>query len=176
MKIRDGSLSIFWAKYVSLAAPSIFLLGAIYCEELFLKLYCFRSLTVEGVVFTFLFTLPVALMLGLLCGSVSPKRGRLLLPACTALVSLWIGTQLVYFHMFKAFLSIFSLTKMAMVAQSFGETAVGNVLASWFPITVMAAPTVLAWVFRAAVIPDGHDAGRRLRLRWAVMALSLIHI
>ena len=80
MKIRDGSLSIFWAKYVSLAAPSIFLLGAIYCEELFLKLYCFRSLTVEGVVFTFLFTLPVALMLGLLCGSVSPKRGRLLLP------------------------------------------------------------------------------------------------
>ena len=173
MKIRDGSLSIFWAKYVSLAAPSIFLLGAIYCEELFLKLYCFRSLTVEGVVFTFLFTLPVALMLGLLCGSVSPKRGRLLLPACTALVSLWIGTQLVYFHMFKAFLSIFSLTKMAMVARSFGETAVGNVLASWFPITVMAAPTVLAWVFRAAIIPDGHDAGRRLRLRWAVMAAAI---
>jgi len=101
LKIRDGSLSIFWAKYVSLAAPSIFLLGAIYCEELFLKLYCFRSLTVEGVVFTFLFTLPVALMLGLLCGSVSPKRGRLLLPACTALVSLWIGTQLVYFHMIR---------------------------------------------------------------------------
>ena len=173
MKIRDGSLSIFWAKYVSLAAPSIFLLGAIYCEELFLKLYCFRSLTVEGVVFTFLFTLPVALMLGLLCGSVSPKRGRLLLPACTALVSLWIGTQLVYFHMFKAFLSIFSLTKMAMVAQSFGETAVGNVLASWFPITVMAAPTVLAWVFRAAIIPDGHDAGRSLRLRWAFMAAAI---
>lgn len=173
MKIRDGSLSIFWAKYVSLAAPSIFLLGAIYCEELFLKLYCFRSLTVEGVVFTFLFTLPVALMLGLLCGSVSPKRGRLLLPACTALVSLWIGTQLVYFHMFKAFLSIFSLTKMAMVAQSFGETAVGNVLASWFPITVMAAPTVLAWVFRASIIPDGLDAGRSLRLRWAVMAAAI---
>ena len=173
MKSRDSSLSIFWAKYVSLAAPSLFLLGAIYCEELFLKLYCFRSLTAEGVVFTFLFTLPVALLLGLLCGSVSPKRGRLLLPACTALVSLWIGTQLVYFHMFKAFLSIFSLTKMAMVAQSFGETAVGNVLASWFPITVMATPTVLAWIFRHRLIPDGPDAGRSLRLRWAVMAAAV---
>lgn len=173
MKSRDSSLSIFLAKYVSLAAPSLFLLGAIYCEELFLKLYCFRSLTAEGVVFTFLFTLPVALLLGLLCGSVSPKRGRLLLPACTALVSLWIGTQLVYFHMFKAFLSIFSLTKMAMVAQSFGETAVGNVLASWFPITVMATPTVLAWIFRHRLIPDGPDAGRSLRLRWAVMAAAV---
>ena len=173
MKSRDSSLSIFWAKYVSLAAPSLFLLGAIYCEELFLKLYCFRSLTAAGVVFTFLFTLPVALLLGLLCGSVSPKRGRLLLPACTALVSLWIGTQLVYFHMFKAFLSIFSLTKMAMVAQSFGETAVGNVLASWFPITVMATPTVLAWIFRHRLIPDGPDAGRSLRLRWAVMAAAV---
>ena len=173
MKNRDSSLSALWTKHAVLAAPSLFLLGAIYCEELFLKLYCFRSLTVEGVVFTLLFTLPVALLLGLLCGSVSHRAGRLLLPACTALVSLWIGTQLVYFHMFKAFLSIFSLTKMAMVAQSFGETAVGNVLASWFPITVMAAPTVLAWVFRAAIIPDGRDAGRSLRLRWAVMAAAI---
>ena len=50
-----------WAKWGRLAAPSLFLLAVIYYEELFLKLYCFRSLTAAGAVFTFLFTLPVAL-------------------------------------------------------------------------------------------------------------------
>ena len=61
------SLSAQWKTWGRLAVPSLFLLGVIYCEELFLKLYCFRALTVEGAFFTFLFTVPVALLLGLLC-------------------------------------------------------------------------------------------------------------
>lgn len=173
MEHEKSALAGLWARWRRLAAPSLFLLGAIYGEELFLKLYCFRSLTAEGVLFTFLFTLPAALLLGLLCGSLSPRQGRILLPLCTALSSLWIGTQVVYYHLFKVFLSIFSLTKMAMVARSFGEMAVGNVLASWFPITVVAAPTVLAWVFRKSIVSDGPDAGKGRRLRWAVMAAAV---
>ena len=165
--------SPLWEQWKRLALPSLFLLGVIYYEELFLKLYCFRSLTVEGAFFTFLFTLPAALLLGLLCGGASPKWGRILLPACTALASLWIGAQLVYYHMFKAFLTIFSLTKMAMVAQSFGEMAVGNVLASWFPILMMTIPTVLAWVYRDKLTAGGHDAGKSRRLRWAAMAAAV---
>ncbi|NBI11246.1 hypothetical protein D1641_14705, partial [Colidextribacter sp. OB.20] len=159
-------------KWGRLAAPSLFLLAVIYYEELFLKIYCFRALTPEGAVFTFLFTLPVALLLGLLCGGTAPRRGRVLLPLCTALASLWIGTQVVYFHMFKTFLSLFSLTKMTMVAKSFGETAVGNVLASWFPITMMAAPTVLAIVYRKRLISD-RALAPGLRPRWAAMAAAV---
>ena len=162
-----------WLQWKRLSLPSLFLLGVIYYEELFLKLYCFRSLTAEGAFFTFLFTLPAALLLGLLCGGVAPRRGRILLVLCTGLVSLWIGAQLVYYHLFKAFLTIFSLTKMAMVAQSFGEMAVGNVLASWFPILMMVIPTVLAWLFRNRLIPDGLDAGPGRRLRWAAMAAAV---
>ncbi|WP_251316375.1 LTA synthase family protein [Flintibacter muris] len=162
-----------WAKWGRLAAPSLFLLAVIYYEELFLKLYCFRSLTAAGAVFTFLFTLPVALLLGLLCGGVSPRRGRALLPLITALVSLWIGAQLVYYHLFKTFLTIYSLTKMAMVAGAFGDMAVGQVFASWFPISMMAAPSILAWIFRGKLIPDGSDAARGLRPRWAAMAAAV---
>ena len=125
-----------WPKWRRLAIPSLFFLGVIYYEELFLKLYCFHTLAPEWAVFTLLFTLPVALLLGLLCGGVAPGRGRVLLPLCTALASLWIGAQLVYYHLFKAFLTIFSLTKMAMVAQSFGNMAVDEVLANWFPIVI----------------------------------------
>ena len=162
-----------WDKWRRLSVPSLFLLGVIYCEELFLKLYCFRALTAEGTFFTLLFTLPAALLLGLLCGGVSPRRGRLLLPLITTLVSLWIGTQLVYYHMFKTFLTIFSLTKMVMVAKSFGEMAVGNVLASWFPILMLTAPVVLALVFRKRLVSESPDAGRGRCLRWAVMAAAV---
>ncbi len=159
--------------YGRLAAPSLFFLVVIYYEELFLKIYCFHTLAPEWAVFTFLFTLPVALLLGLLCGGVTPRWGRVLLPLCTALASLWIGTQVVYYHLFKAFMSLFSLTKMAMVAQSFGEMAVGNVLSNWFPILMMVVPTVLSFVCRARLGPDpGPPAVRGRRPRGAARAAA----
>ena len=49
-----------------LALPSLFFAAVIYYEELFLKLYCFYSLSPVGMLFTLLFTLPVALLLGLM--------------------------------------------------------------------------------------------------------------
>lgn len=172
----DNRISAFWTRWRRLAAPSLFLMGVICYEELFLKLYCFRSLTAEGAFFTCLFTLPPALLLGLLCGGTPPRWGRLLLPACTALASLWIGSQLVYYDMFKVFLSIFSLTKMVMVAKSFGEMAVGSVLANWFPILAMCVPTILSILLRKWLIPDREGdqprEGRSL-LRWAVMAAAV---
>lgn len=171
LDVEHTAPDTLWDRWGWLARPSLFFLAVIYYEELFFKLYCFRALSVEGAVFTFLFTLPVSMLLGLLCGGIPAGRGRVLLPVCTALVSLWIGAQLVYYHMFKAFLTFFSLTKMAMVAQSFGEMAVGNVLANWFPISMMAAPTVLAWSFRARLIPD--RPGGSGRLRWAAMAAAV---
>ena len=163
--------ALYWGRWRRLALPALFFLAVIYYEELFLKLYCFRALTVEGTVFTLLFTLPIALLLGLLCGGIPIRWGRRLLPACTALISLWIGTQMVYFHMFKTFLSVFSITKMAMVAQSFGEMAVGNVLANWFPILMMSAPTALAILLRRFLIPD-HALERSQRIRAAAMAAA----
>ena len=123
-------------------------------------------------IFTFLFTVPLALLLGLLCGGTPERWGRALLPVCTALASLWVGTQVVYYHLFKAFLSIFSLTKMAMVARSFGEMAVGNVLANWFPILMMAAPTVLAIWYRKRLI-GGQTPARGQRLRTAALAAAV---
>ena len=76
---KDKSTPVsWWAGWRRLALPALFLLGVIYYEELFLKVYCFHTLTVEGVVFTFLFTLPMALLLGLLCGGASTRAGRLL--------------------------------------------------------------------------------------------------
>ncbi len=72
-----------------------------------MKLFCFHAVTPVGALFTLLFTLPIAILLGLLCG-VAPRKGRVLLLAMTLLLSVWMGAQSIYYHLFKTFLTAFS--------------------------------------------------------------------
>ena len=130
-----------------------------------MKLFCFHSLSPAGAFFTLLFSIPVAVLLGLLCGGVQERRGRWLVVICTALLSLWMGSQIVYYHLFKTFLTIFSITKMAMVAGAFGDMAVGQILMNWFPILMMVVPVVLSLVFRDRIV-SGEPLARGDRLRW----------
>lgn len=162
----------FTENWRQLAAPSLFFTAVIYYEELFLKLFCFHALSVSGAVFTLLFTIPMAMLLGLLCLSVSPRRGRFLLVAATGLVSLWIGSQAIYYRLFKTFLTIFSLTKMTMVAGAFGDMAATEILVNWFPVLMMVIPVVLAVLFRRRLISDAPQV-KGLRLRWAAMAAAV---
>lgn len=148
-----------------LLVPTAFFLAVIYYEELFMKLFCFHSLSPAGAFFTLLFSIPVAVLLGLLCGGVQERRGRWLVVICTALLSLWMGSQIVYYHLFKTFLTIFSITKMAMVAGAFGDMAVGQILMNWFPILMMVVPVVLSLVFRDRIV-SGEPLARGDRLRW----------
>lgn len=159
-----------WSRWRRLLVPSLFFAGVIYYEELFLKLFCFHAVTPVGALFTLLFTLPIAILLGLLCGGVAPRKGRVLLPAMTLLLSVWMGAQSIYYHLFKTFLTAFSLTKMGMVAGAFGDMAVGEILLNWFPIAMMAVPFGLAVVFRRRLIPEEGPMSRRMGARWALMA------
>ena len=163
---------LLWSRWRRLAAPSLFFLGVIYYEELFLKLYCFHSLSFAGAVFTLLFSIPIAMLLGALCGGVEDRLGRRLLVLCTALVSLWMGAQTVYYHLFKTFLTIFSLTKMMMVAGAFGNMAMGEILLNWFPILMMAVPVALAAALGKRLLP-GRPMGRRSNLRWLALGLGV---
>ena len=100
------------------------------------------------------------------------RLGRRLLVLCTALVSLWMGAQTVYYHLFKTFLTIFSLTKMMMVAGAFGNMAMGEILLNWFPILMMAVPVVLAAALGKRLLP-GRPMGRRSNLRWLALGLGV---
>ena len=159
-----------WSRWRRLLVPSLFFAGVIYYEELFLKLFCFHAVTPVGALFTLLFTLPIAILLGLLCGGVAPRKGRVLLLAMTLLLSVWMGAQSIYYHLFNTFLTAFSLTKMGMVAGAFGDMAVGEILLNWFPIAMMAVPFGLAVVLRRRLIPEEGPMSRRMGARWALLA------
>lgn len=167
-RLRD-----WWERYRHIALPSAFFIGVIYYEELFLKQFCFGEIYPRGVVFTLLFTIPLGAMLGLLCAGVPRRVGRWLLPGCTALISLWIGSQTVYYHLFKTFLTIFSLTKMAMVAGEFGDMAVSQVFVNWFPILMLTVPVILAWRLRDRLLPEDRGGTGRRRLRWTLWAAAV---
>lgn len=159
----------FWTR---LAAPTLFFLVAIYYEELFLKLFCFEMIPLSGAFFTLLFTVPIAFFLGLLCGGVSLRRGRLLLPVCMGLVSLWIGAQAIYYRMFKTFLTVFSLSKMVMVAQSFGGMTTTAIAMNWFAIVMLAVPVVAAFALRKFLLPD-HSSNQGRKRRWSTYMVGL---
>ena len=157
-----------WERFVR---PSVFFLAALFYEELFLKLFCFHRLALSGVCFTLLFTLPAAMLLGLLCGGLSPRYGRVCFVGCTALLSLWLGAQTVYFSLFKTYLSLFSVTKLGMVAGAFGDMAVGEILMNWFPVVMMAVPVVLSLLWAPRLIAGGKLPPKAHR-RWALCCLG----
>lgn len=165
-------LGALWDHRERLAAPSLFFFLVIYYEELFLKLYCFHAISLTGALFTALFTLPIALLLGLLCGGVSNRYGRFLLPLCTTILSLWIGAQAIYYHLFKTFLTIFSLTKMAMVAGAFGTMATTEILVNWFPVLMMSLPVLLSILLNRRLILST-PFPKRQRLHWAAAAIAV---
>ena len=172
VRIHIPSRGEFWNRWRRLAGPSLFFLAVIYYEELFLKLYCFHGASLPGLLFTLLFSAPPALALGALCGGAGRRWGPGLLVGLTALISLWMGSQTVYYHLFKTFLTLFSLTKMAMVAGAFGDMAVGEILLNWFPILMMAVPVVLAFLFRNRICSD-QPLQRRMPLKWVGLAAAV---
>jgi len=153
-------------------APTLFFLAAILYEELLLKLICFSSLSFSEFLFTFLFTLPPAMLFGLLCVSVTPRRGRQLLLLITAVVSLWIGAQAIYYRLFKTFLSLFSVTKMAMVAGAFGGMAVNEILLNWLPILLLSIPFFLSFPLGRRLIPDTVSF-YGFRIRWLMLTAAV---
>jgi len=90
---------------------------------------------------------------------------------CTALLSLWLGAQTVYFSLFKTYLSLFSVTKLGMVAGAFGDMAVGEILMNWFPVVMMAVPVVLSLLWAPRLIAGGQLPPKAHR-RWALCCLG----
>ena len=89
-KRKRGALLLSKMGRRRLLIPSAFFLAVIYYEELFLKLYCLHTLTFPGIIFTFLFTLPVAMLLGILWNLYDRECAWSLTILGTSLIALWV--------------------------------------------------------------------------------------
>ncbi|MBQ3135267.1 MAG: sulfatase-like hydrolase/transferase [Oscillospiraceae bacterium] len=159
-------------RWQRLAKPSLFFFLSLVYQEFFLKLYCFRVIPVRGLIVTALFTVPIALLLGLWCAAVKPKTGQRVLLIVTAVLCVWLASQAVYYRLFETFMSLSSLVRTPMVAGEFGGMALGNILKSWFPILMLSIPFVGAVVGRRWLL-DGANPRRRDAVQWATAALMV---
>ena len=157
---------------LDLMRPSLFFLLSIVYQEVFLKLYCFKVIPMRGIVCTVLFSLPIALLLGLWCCAVKPRSGHRVLLCVTAVLCIWMATQTVYFYLFKTFLSLSSLVRVGMVAGEFGGLAVANTVRCWFPIAMESLPFAAAVLFRNRLI-GAQKAPRAIKVRCVVLAVML---
>ncbi len=160
--------------WFSVMGVSVFFLLSIFWQEVFLKLYCFRLVPVRGLLLTLLFSVPIAMLLGVWCCAVRPGTGQRLLIFLTAVLCIWLGTQTVYYHLFQTFLSLSSLIRVGMVAGEFGGLAVQNVVRCWFPVLMHALPWAAAIVLRRQMIPERPVSGAGKR-QWVLLAV-VIHM
>ena len=166
-----------WGPLLRLLWPTLFFWCGFLWQELLVKIFCLHAVTPVGVAMTALFLLPPALLLGLLCGSVSRRAGRVLLPVCSGAVTIWMGAQIAYYSLFRTYLSLYSVTKAGMVMGSFGRDAFLTVLNSWLPILLTLVPFVLSLVLGKKLLEADLLRGRwTWRLGWAggaVLSLAL---
>ena len=154
-----------WGPLLRLLWPTLFFWLAFLWQELQVKIFCVHAVTPVGVGMTALFLLPAALLLGLLCGGVPRRAGRVLLPVCTGVVTVWMGAQISYYSLFRTYLSLYSVTQAGMVMGSFGRDAFLTVLNSWLPILLTLLPFVLSIVLGRRLLPEV----RRGRWPWQVL-------
>ena len=150
---------------------SVFL-GVIYYEELFLKLYCFQSLSFAGAVFTLLFSIPIAMLLGGLVRRVEGPPGtaaagpvyRPGFPLDGRADGILSPFQDLFDHLFP--------DENDDGGGAFGNMAMGEILLNWFPILMMVVPVVLAAALGKRLLP-GCPMGRRRSLRWLALGLGV---
>ncbi|MBO5339782.1 MAG: LTA synthase family protein [Oscillospiraceae bacterium] len=157
-------------QWLRLGGVSLFFFLTIVYQELFLKLYCFQIIPVRGLIFTALFSVPIAMLLGMWCVAVKKKTGRWVLLCVTAALCAWIASQTVYYHLFDTFMSLTSLIRAPMVAGEFGGLAITNTIKCWFPILMESLPFVAAVLLRRWLLSE-QSVPRRQMLRWAAAAL-----
>jgi len=143
------------------AVAFLFFPAAIFYMEILIKIFCFHNLFNRGLLYTLLFTLPIGLIVSVICSLFSKKINRVLSITLLSIITLIFGIQTVYFEIFKTFTTLYSATGAGKILQFWREMLTG-ILYSAIPLLLLSVPLVLWIIFgkristtprRRAVLP-----------------------
>jgi len=157
---------------LKLLFPGLFLLAVLLYEETLVKALC-GVFSWRGMVLTALLSLPLAALAGTACAAVPVKWGRGLLIAFTAVCSVWLGGQAVYFDLFQTFFSLFSVGMAGMVMGDFGAQTAALIGRNVLPIALFVLPIVLSVVLRKKILSEECSADKRTALLGLAAAAAL---
>lgn len=142
------------------------------CAVLYMELVL-RAFTVErffdrGLWYILLFSLAVGLVLAVIAALGGRRWNRVSGIAVTAAVFLLVGTQLVYYDIFKEYLTLFSLSNAGEVLGEFWKDALLGIWHALPKLLVLVVPVALVSVFGGRFAPE-----RRRGPGWIVGVLVL---
>lgn len=126
----------------------IFYYATLVFSELIIRIVSVKDFFGIGLLYIFLFSLPVALFLFALSHLFSNKINRIVSIVFTILLLVFYNSQLIYYQVFKTFYTVFSLTRAGQATDFVFET-LQTILRSIFPFLLLFLPTILIIVFAA---------------------------
>lgn len=117
----------------------VFYYSTIVFSELIIRISSSKHFFGIGLLYIFLFSLPVALILFGLSHLFSNKVNRVVSIVCTALLLVFYDSQLIYYQVFKTFYTVFSLTRAGQATDFVFET-VQTILRSIVPFLILFIP------------------------------------
>jgi hypothetical protein len=133
-KFKNEKMYSIWLTLYLYRFLLFFTMSIIYMEIVF-KITVFNELFNIGLVYMLLFSIPVGLILYILCTCFSKKLNRVISISVTALLTLIYIVQVVYYQVFTTFLSLFSIN------------GAGQVLQFWYEILITIAKNSITIVF-----------------------------
>jgi len=134
--------------------PLLFFPFALIFMEIVVKTASFGVLFDRGLGYTLLFTIPAGLLCCLLCTIWGGLGNRVISIVIISLLTLWYMAQTIYYSIFKAFLTLYSVSGTGKVLQFWREILAG-IKANLFPLILLALPLLLLCIFGARFTPAG---------------------
>ncbi|MGI5935434.1 MAG: LTA synthase family protein [Oscillospiraceae bacterium] len=143
--------------------------------ELFLKLWCFRTMTLRGLVFTVLLAAAAGTLATFVCCLNNARFSSKLFAALLFAATLIFATQTVYYGIFKTFLTAYSVSQAGDVIGNFWRETLQGIWRAMPGLIIVFIPFILWLVFGKKMLP-AHPMHDRFRagLCFTFMGLQVL--
>lgn len=130
--------------------PSIYFFVSILFLEIVVKIILCKHFINLGLLYTFIFTLPIAIILGLICKLSKEKVNKVLLFTITTIITIYFEVQYIFYTLFSVPFS-FSTIGLANQALDFTNIIKETIINHFFPFLIFLLPLTLLIILKKQI-------------------------
>lgn len=154
--------------------PFIFFPLTIFYQEIILKIACFGGVLSKNMLYVGLFSLSIGLAI-MFIGRLFPTPiNRVVSIVLMAIITIYIGVQIVYYQVFATFGTLYSFITGADAVTQFGDATLAGIKDGLLYILLILIPLVLLIVFRKQLVPKTRRSKSFLAVSLASSAMAYV--
>ncbi len=130
--------------------PSIYFFVSILFLEIVVKIILCKHFINLGHLYTFIFTIPIAIILGLICKLSKEKVNKVLLFTITVIITIYFEIQYIFYTLFSVPFS-FSTIGLANQALDFTNIIKDTIINHFFPFLILLLPLILLIILKSRI-------------------------